>query len=108
LGLPDPENRITGLPDSTFSFLSSRKERVKYHLDSGGITHLDFHEIKAIFRAADELIATGGRTMLSKILKGSKDKKTAQDFPLLFSRQKVGRLRKKHTQRNCCKSSRLF
>lgn len=55
--------------------MSSRKQRVKYQLDSGGITHLDFYEIKAILRAADELIATGGRTMLSKILKGSKDKK---------------------------------
>ena len=55
--------------------MSSRKQRVKYHLDSGGITHLDFHEIKAILRAADELIATGGRTILSKILKGSRDKK---------------------------------
>ena len=44
-------------------------------MDSGGITHLEFNEIKAILRAADELIATGGRTMLSKILKGSKDKK---------------------------------
>jgi len=36
---------------------------------------LDSNEIKAILRAADELIATGGRTMLSKILKGSTDKK---------------------------------
>ena len=44
-------------------------------MDSGGITHLEFNEIKAILRAADELIATGGRTMLTKILKGSKDKK---------------------------------
>lgn len=36
---------------------------------------LGFGEIKAILRATDEIIATGGRTMLSKILKGSKDKK---------------------------------
>jgi len=55
--------------------VSQRKQRVHYHLDSGGITHLEFSEIKAILRAADELIDTGGRTMLSKILKGSKDKK---------------------------------
>ena len=33
------------------------------------------NDIKAILRAADELIGTGGRTMLSRILKGSKDKK---------------------------------
>lgn len=58
--------------------MSSRKQRVKYHLDSGGITHLDFHEIKAILRAADELIATGGRTILAKILKGSRDKKVLE------------------------------
>ena len=44
-------------------------------MDSGGITHLEFNEIKAILRAADELIASGGRTMLTKILKGSRDKK---------------------------------
>ena len=36
---------------------------------------MDSNEIAAILRAADELIATGGRTMLSKILKGSRDKK---------------------------------
>lgn len=55
--------------------MSRRKQRVHYHLDSGGIKKLDFTEIKEILRTADELIATGGRTMLSKILKGSKDKK---------------------------------
>lgn len=44
-------------------------------MDSGGITHLEFSENTAILRAAEELIATGGRTMLSKILKGSRDKK---------------------------------
>ncbi len=35
-------------------------------------------EIKAILRAADELIATGGRSMLAKILKGSRDKKVLE------------------------------
>jgi superfamily II DNA helicase RecQ len=55
--------------------LSRKNQRVKYHLYSGEITDLGFNEIKAILRAADELIATGGRTMLAKILKGSKDKK---------------------------------
>lgn len=55
--------------------MSRRKQRVHYHLDSVGITQLDSNEIKAILRAADELIATGGRTILSKLLKGSKDKK---------------------------------
>ncbi|MGL5435678.1 MAG: RQC-minor-1 family DNA-binding protein [Lachnospiraceae bacterium] len=35
-------------------------------------------EIRAILRAADELISTGGRSMLVKILKGSKDKKVLE------------------------------
>ena len=34
---------------------------------------MEFSEIKAILRAADELIAMGGRTILSKLLKGSRD-----------------------------------
>jgi superfamily II DNA helicase RecQ len=56
----------------------SRKKRVNYHLDSGGVTNLTSDEIKAILRAADDLIATGGRSMLAKILKGSKDKNIAK------------------------------
>ncbi len=55
--------------------MSSKKQQVQYHLDSGQISSLEFNEIKAILRAADEIIATGGRSMLAKILKGSKDKK---------------------------------
>ncbi|MDF2670846.1 MAG: superfamily helicase [Paenibacillus sp.] len=35
-------------------------------------------EIYAILRAADDIIAQGGRTLLSKILKGSKDKKVQE------------------------------
>lgn len=35
-------------------------------------------EIKIILRAADEIIARGGRTLLAKILKGSGDKKLLQ------------------------------
>nr|WP_212120482.1 RQC-minor-1 family DNA-binding protein [Niallia circulans] len=35
-------------------------------------------EIKVILRAADDIIATGGRTLLSKILKGSREKKVLQ------------------------------
>lgn len=55
--------------------MSRKKQRVRYHLDSGNIKTLTGEEIKVILRAADELIATGGRNLLSKILKGSKDKK---------------------------------
>jgi len=58
--------------------MSRKKARVRYELDSGDIKHLSDEEIKAILRAADELIAVGGRSMLAKILKGSKDKKVLE------------------------------
>ena len=58
--------------------MSRKKARVRYELDSGGIRDLLDEEIKAILRAAYELIATGGRSMLAKILKGSKDKKVLE------------------------------
>lgn len=52
-----------------------KKQRVIFALDSGNIQTLPDEEIKMILRAADELILAGGRNMLGKILKGSKDKK---------------------------------
>lgn len=58
--------------------MSRKKSRVKVELDSGDVKGLSDEEIKAILRAADELIATGGRNMLAKILKGSKDKKVLE------------------------------
>lgn len=58
--------------------MSRKKQRVRYELDVGDIRCLTDEEIKAILRAADELIATGGRSMLAKILKGSKDKKVLE------------------------------
>ncbi|NLJ48371.1 MAG: RQC domain protein [Candidatus Atribacteria bacterium] len=55
--------------------MSRRREtKVRYQLDSGGIKELPFEEIKAILRGADDLISVGGRNLLAKILKGSKDK----------------------------------
>lgn len=44
-------------------------------LDAGEIKDLPQEDIRMILRGADELISTGGRSMLAKILKGSKDKK---------------------------------
>ena len=49
--------------------------RVKYHLDSKSIKELHYEEIAVILRAADDLIMSGGRNLLSKLLKGSKEKK---------------------------------
>jgi len=66
--------------------MSRRKPRIWYSLDSGNIRNLSDEEISAILRGADELITTGGRSMLVKILKGSKDKKVLeyglQDCPV--------------------------
>ena len=55
-----------------------KKPRVRYELDCGGIKNLKNEEIRAILRASDEIIATGGRDILAKILKGSKDKKVLE------------------------------
>jgi len=57
------------------SAMTRNRARVRYELDIGDVRKLTDEEIKIILRAADELIATGGRNMLAKILKGSKDKK---------------------------------
>jgi len=55
--------------------MSRKVNRVKYYLDSKGIKELPNEEIIAILRVADDLIMSGGRNLLSKILKGSKEKK---------------------------------
>ncbi len=58
--------------------MSRNKPRVRFHPDTGDVTCLSAAEIKAILRAADELIAQGGRSLLAKVLKGSKDKKVLE------------------------------
>lgn len=55
--------------------MSKREKNVKFRLDTGEIKELSFAEVKAILRGADDLINSGGKSLLSKILKGSKDKK---------------------------------
>lgn len=55
--------------------MSKKYPKYKFSLNSQGIKDLSFEEIKAILRASDELIAAGGRSLLTKILKGSKDKR---------------------------------
>jgi hypothetical protein len=55
--------------------MSSEANRVKYHLDSKSIIELPYEEIAIVLRGADSLIMSGGRTLLSKVLKGSKEKK---------------------------------
>ena len=54
--------------------MSRKVQRVRYHLDSKGIKNLSSDEIKIILRGADDLIMSGGRHLLAKILKGSRAK----------------------------------
>ena len=58
--------------------MSRRVNRVQFRLDTKGIKDLPVYEIKAILRGADDLIKSGGRSMLAKILKGSRDKKVLE------------------------------
>ena len=55
--------------------MSRKVHRVPVILDAGEIKDLPQEDIRMILRGADELISTGGRSMLAKILKGSKDKR---------------------------------
>jgi len=44
-----------------------RNPKVNYQLDTCGVKDLPNEEISAIVRAADELIATGGRSTVIKL-----------------------------------------
>jgi superfamily II DNA helicase RecQ len=55
--------------------MSRKVRRVPYHLDTRDVKDLPLEEITAILRGADDLIMSGGRSLLAKILKGSRDKK---------------------------------
>ncbi len=52
--------------------MSRKVQRVHYDLDPKDIKKLPPEELKAILRGADELISSGGRSLLVKILKGSR------------------------------------
>lgn len=58
--------------------MSRNVRRVQVELDTNGIKTLPENEIKMILRAADELVGAGGRSLLVKTLKGSKDKKVLE------------------------------
>jgi len=58
--------------------MPSRKARVSPQLNTKGITMLLEGELVAILRAADELIMAGGRTLLSRVLKGSRERKVLE------------------------------
>ncbi len=54
--------------------MSRKVRRVPVTLDLQGITELSDEEICIILRGADELIFSGGRGLLAKVLKGSRQK----------------------------------
>lgn len=55
--------------------MGRKVHRVPVSLDSKGIKGLSESEIALILRGADDLIMTGGRQLLARILKGSKNKR---------------------------------
>ena len=55
--------------------MAKRVNRVYYSLNIGDVKDLPREEIEKILRAADDLIMKGGRNMLVKTLKGSREKK---------------------------------
>jgi hypothetical protein len=54
--------------------MSRNVRRIPYRLDPGKVRFLPLEDIRAILRGADDLIMRGGRTLLTKILKGSRIK----------------------------------
>jgi hypothetical protein len=52
--------------------MSRKVQRVRYSLDPKDVDKLSPEDLKAILRGADELIGSGGRSLLVKILKGSR------------------------------------
>jgi len=61
-----------------WSAMGKRVHRAPYSLDTKGIQELPFEDIKAILRGADDLIGTGGHSMLVKVLRGSRMKKVLE------------------------------
>ena len=58
--------------------MGRRVRRVGYTLDTKGLKPLPKEEIAAILRGADDLIMSGGRSLLVKVLKGSRAKKVLE------------------------------
>jgi len=51
--------------------MSRKVQQVRYYLDPKDVDKLPLEDLKAILRGAYELVGTGGRSLLVKILKGS-------------------------------------
>ena len=58
--------------------MSRKVHRVPYQLDPKGIRALSAADLQAILRGADDLIGSGGRSLLVKVLRGSRMKKVLE------------------------------
>ena len=58
--------------------MGRKVRKVPYHLDPKDVKELPLKDIRAILRGADDLIMTGGRSLLSKILKGSRQRRVLE------------------------------
>jgi len=54
--------------------MNRKSRRVPIHLDAKGLSDLPVADLHAVLRGADDLIAQGGRTLLTRVLRGSKNK----------------------------------
>lgn len=54
--------------------MSRKSRRTPVHLDAKGLTNLSVTDLHAVLRGADDLITQGGRTLLTRILRGSRSK----------------------------------
>ncbi|MCK4665180.1 RQC domain protein [Candidatus Dependentiae bacterium] len=55
--------------------MTGKVRKINYTLNSGNIKKLEMKEIEVIIHAADHIVYSGGRNILTKILKGSRGKK---------------------------------
>lgn len=58
--------------------MSRQVHRVEYRLQPRGIRSLPDEDLRAILRGADPLVMRGGRTLLCKILRGSREKRVVE------------------------------
>lgn len=58
--------------------MSRRVHRVEYRLQPRGVRNLPDEDLRAILRGADPLVMRGGRTLLCKILRGSREKRVVE------------------------------
>ncbi len=58
--------------------MGRKVHRVPYHLDSRDVKNLPQDELSAILRGADDLIMRAGRSLLFKVLKGSRQKRVLE------------------------------